>query len=369
MRINFFILLLVTLTISCSKKEKNKVNYTQEIIDEVRITHNKNKAKKDSLNTFIKLKEVFSLEIDSLVSDSTRFIKKIGYIDLDSEGNIYITDKDYCKIHKYNIEGNFIKSFGNKGRGPGEFISAGALNICNDTLLLSAKRIKKVIKFTVNGEFIENKSYENKDNFPSYPSKIGIVFINLVYKTSSNGEINKNTNIVSLYDNKLNFVKKIFDVVFETNRTKRYDPFANGIFTAYSKDEIYLYKNSKDNYKIEVLDYSSKKIREIRRDYIKKRNTIEEIEELKIQGEKFKLKWYSKFKNSISSLKFDKYNRLWVGCSSNEKFYYDLYEKDILIGKVKMDIASDSYEDHWYFKSDKIIVINRIKNYIKIFDY
>ena len=200
MRISIIIFLFATIIISCSKKDEIKQNYTQEIIDSIRVTFNKNIAEKDSTYTDIKLKEIFSLDLDSLAQDSTRFIKKVGFIDFDKNGNVYIIDKEYCKIHVYDSEGYFKKTFGNKGKGPGEFLRPGTVNIVDSILFITGNNIKEVLKFNLEGNFIENKVYADINNFPYYPFMIENKFINMVYKTQTDGKISKHTNIVSLYN-------------------------------------------------------------------------------------------------------------------------------------------------------------------------
>ncbi len=42
-------------------------------------------------------------------------------VDVDSGGNIYVSDKDNHRIQKFSSEGDFIAAFGSEGTGDGQF--------------------------------------------------------------------------------------------------------------------------------------------------------------------------------------------------------------------------------------------------------
>ena len=48
-------------------------------------------------------------------------IVAFGALAVDDDGNIYVYDPKLVKIIVFNNKGNFKKSFGRKGQGPGEF--------------------------------------------------------------------------------------------------------------------------------------------------------------------------------------------------------------------------------------------------------
>jgi hypothetical protein len=51
-------------------------------------------------------------------TDSNRFISMILNVDIDDEGNLYIMDDMKRRIHKYDKNCNFVKTFGRMGNGP-----------------------------------------------------------------------------------------------------------------------------------------------------------------------------------------------------------------------------------------------------------
>ncbi|MFC1564224.1 NHL repeat-containing protein [candidate division KSB1 bacterium] len=75
---------------------------------------------------------------------SLEFVKKMGDIEevddnllfylpedieLDSDGNIYILDAGNHRIQKFNSNGNYIRTFGEEGQGPGEYMNPISIDV------------------------------------------------------------------------------------------------------------------------------------------------------------------------------------------------------------------------------------------------
>jgi sugar lactone lactonase YvrE len=54
-------------------------------------------------------------------------LKNVGPICTDARTYIYVADWNYCTIHKFDMNGKLLSSFGNKGQGPGEFQSINSM--------------------------------------------------------------------------------------------------------------------------------------------------------------------------------------------------------------------------------------------------
>ncbi len=54
----------------------------------------------------------------------------------DDDGNIYWQDNRVTKLHQYSPEGDYIRSFGGKGRGPGEFEYLESSSISGDAVIM-----------------------------------------------------------------------------------------------------------------------------------------------------------------------------------------------------------------------------------------
>ena len=123
-------LTIVIIIVSCSKKEST---YGRNTVNGIRITKNNGIPYVPELK--IELEEIGFINMEN-ETDSIRFLSSIGDITLDRDGSLFIIDYMKCKIHKYDQNCNFIKTFGRKGNGPGEFESLTYMNIRLDTIFI-----------------------------------------------------------------------------------------------------------------------------------------------------------------------------------------------------------------------------------------
>lgn len=77
-----------------------------------------------------------------------------------------IYDANLQKIFKYNYKGGQLLSFGRKGRGPGEFQSLTNYWIMNDHYLLYDYNGAKMVRYSLNGAFIDEYVVNNFDLTP-----------------------------------------------------------------------------------------------------------------------------------------------------------------------------------------------------------
>jgi hypothetical protein len=96
----------------------------------------------------LRLEEKFVLKGDGV----TPFYEP-GGVTVDNNGNIYVADSGNQRIVKFNSEGKFLKSFGTKGQGPGEFLSPWQLAVYNNEIYVYDWR-RNIQKFTLNGAYI-----------------------------------------------------------------------------------------------------------------------------------------------------------------------------------------------------------------------
>ncbi|MEX2281480.1 MAG: 6-bladed beta-propeller [Gemmatimonadota bacterium] len=52
------------------------------------------------------------------------------------DGSIYLFDRQVPALRKYDVNGKFVKTFGRKGQGPGEYLSGGGLGVLPDGRVL-----------------------------------------------------------------------------------------------------------------------------------------------------------------------------------------------------------------------------------------
>ena len=157
-RLIFFIISL-SLFVSCSQKsEQAKV----EMIDGVQLVHN------PAMPLYPERKVKFEEELAIGGEDENGEIVLYQPIRLavDDDGNIYVADMSDSKIKVFDAQGNFIRSIGEKGQGPGEFSSIGEIKILpNGNLIALDYRNRRTSIFDKNGKFLSSYTWKNHQYF------------------------------------------------------------------------------------------------------------------------------------------------------------------------------------------------------------
>ncbi len=92
--------------------------------------------------------------------DEKTFLLQAVRMTADGRGNIYVYDNLQCKIFKFNKNNEFVKAFGEKGKGPGALSSGPNLVTIyygKDDRLYAYSSIKgEIMSFTADGKHIKN---------------------------------------------------------------------------------------------------------------------------------------------------------------------------------------------------------------------
>ena len=74
---------------------------------------------------------------------------------LDSQQRVYVTDEHLNRITVFDLDGNFIKQWGEVGTDPGQMNAPGGIAICGeDTIYVVEQRNNRVQRFNTDGESI-----------------------------------------------------------------------------------------------------------------------------------------------------------------------------------------------------------------------
>ena len=189
------IFILLTILIGCSSKLKNvKI----EKKDGITYIHNPDiRFSKITLESEL----VIGLDEDDHVFNS------IGFVNENSEGEIFVTGSNYDEISVFSYDGKYKKSIGSKGIGPGEFNAPGKIAFFkNGDMIIADTQNYRYQVLDKNGNFLysnkEKKNIpievivDNKDHIITSPSMFGYA-------------IEKDSPLVTLYDRKFNFIENI----------------------------------------------------------------------------------------------------------------------------------------------------------------
>lgn len=137
--------------------------------------------------------------------DDENFLGEASQITADSSGNIYIFDRVFTQIFKYDKNLNFKKRFGGKGKGPGEFAlhrsSFGApMRIVEKKLYAQDYRNRRISVFSLDGDYIDDIKIDFKYSFIPEIDMEGNLYI-----PSLNG------GIVDIYNSKMKLMGVLLD--------------------------------------------------------------------------------------------------------------------------------------------------------------
>jgi len=175
---------------------------------------------------------------------------------------LYISEET-SKIHIYQFDYQskklkFLKTFGTKGQGPGEFTFIHNFKILKDRLIVPTRG--KYAEFTLDGEFIK----ETKVTAPVFKNKIEAVEGNYVTGNIiiTGGDRGRTTSRkIRLYDKGFNLIKDLKTFAYD-NKGKPINIFSPlCTFSVYDK-KIYLITADKEA-KIEILNRDGNQVKQI----------------------------------------------------------------------------------------------------------
>ena len=98
-------------------EQKARGQRTNEEVDGVTVVNNS----QEPLNPELKIMFEDDLTIGVIEGNENYMFGSQVFVNTDDEGNIYVTDRDRKIVKKYGSNGNFLRSIGRPGQGPGEF--------------------------------------------------------------------------------------------------------------------------------------------------------------------------------------------------------------------------------------------------------
>lgn len=251
------------LLICCGPKQDGVDRYIEDGVEIV--------ANNSEQNTMEKLRPL-SLEKILTIDTEANTIVDLGIpdifgFDVNSFGDIYIlrnVQGDGNFIFKFNSNGNFVKSFGRQGQGPGEFQNPHHIAIDhNDNILVFDMGPQILHKYDQNGVLLDDyKMKSGETRITSGPKNTLLAF---VHSSEQDNGRTINTLILKLINPEFDELNDIDAFIFEWRRDKPnliWPIFCWGV----SNENIYIV-NEKRGYEIWVHDCNGKLTRKIKKNH------------------------------------------------------------------------------------------------------
>lgn len=102
---------------------------------------------------------------------------------IDSNGNIYVLDKNNSRVQKFNSSGTFVLKFGSQGSGNGQFGYSveGIVIDSNDNIYVADSTYRKIHKFDGNGNYLAQWTISSSGIMSPRITSISINSANTIY--------------------------------------------------------------------------------------------------------------------------------------------------------------------------------------------
>ena len=316
----FFIFLILPL--QAQKVEIKKENGVTVVLNPQK------PVKLPGMPTTLKLTE--DLCIGKETKDENYMFSRLGSIQVDDDGNIYVLDTKEILVKVYDKNGKHLRTFGKKGQGPGEFQLASRMYMAErEKLTFLDTGNKRFSYYSLNGECLKETSCGKWNLDEALADSKGTIYGETL-SISLEGVKQK----LLKFDPQFSQVSELADI-----EVKMTPPSVNPIpvkffFMVTKEDNVIWAKAS--IYELNVINSKGEKIKKIVKDYNSVKITDEEKEKLikekyedsLLQG--IKLEWPE---NYPALYYFALDDRGWIYVSTHEKdvkgnIYFDVFDAE-----------------------------------------
>jgi hypothetical protein len=228
----------------------------------------------------------FIVEEEFTIDTERQDLTKLGLMgirafDVDSAGNIYLfqAPKTQAKlVFEFDYQGNFLRSFGQLGQGPGEVQFPSFLGInSRDEILVWDSGALKLLLFDGRGDLIKETRFGTKVRALGAPTFLesGYLLVRETKETPGLGDPYKVS--INLYDSQFKRIREMGSYsLLEPLAADKVSLFPKLIAMGISKSRIYM-GLAESGYEISVYDLEGGLLRKIRKEY----NPVKVSESLK----------------------------------------------------------------------------------------
>ncbi len=377
------LIIMAIIFAGCSKKVEN---FKTEEQNGIKIYSNTETPNDPTAK--LELKKLFTISSEAQ-TDTSAYLKKPITLTADNNNNVYILDLMSMSAKKFDSSGNFVKSIGRMGQGPGELFYPSIMFIDKDTLNIMSEASRKLSKFDLDGNFYYEKLMTDQSQlqvtkFSRDAQKSASYVVKQIQKEGGMLDIIFGLSIIKIDDltEKASISSLKFD--FQDLMSGKID--YNDLIIPFTPDNKYVFvsENSDNQYRIFGYDYEGKKKIEIRKDFKMVRYEPAEKEEyiasLKKDMPNNQEVKVGNFKKAIITMNTDKYGRLLVYPNvdrnvDKEGVYLDIFKDGMFLNRISYTIRDKektgmlSFDITEFFIGDKLYVLNSEELTLDVYDY
>jgi len=274
--------------------------------------------------------DVFTLEDDLSITEDAGgedcIFSQIRSIEVDESGRMYILDMREAHVYVFDNKGNYVKTFGEKGQGPGELNTPSSSTITSRKELAVENFRRGINFYSLEGDFIRELSTAKEAAL-----RIGIDSRDNIFGTVIVRDEEDPRYEVRKFDPQMNKLNSLLSSPLPNTRNEGFNPFGGAVMYAIRYDD-YVICASPETYTLNVFDPLGDLVMKISKDYdpveIRKEEK-EEVTEGMPAGIQVSI---PKHHNPIQWIIIDDEGRIWVmtyeQMEEEEGFYHDVFDSE-----------------------------------------
>lgn len=378
------LIIMAIIFAGCSKKVEN---FKTEEQNGIKIYSNTETPNDPTAK--LKLKKLFTISSEAQ-TDTSAYLKRPITITADNNDNVYILDLMSMSAKKFDSSGNFVKSIGRMGQGPGELFYPSIMFIDKDTLNIMSAASRKLSKFDLDGNFYYEKMLTDQTQIQNSKisrdgQKMAAFVVKQIPKEGQQPDIDFALSVVemSTLSQKAALMSRILSI--QDLMSGKID-FNDLVIPFIPENEyIYVSENSDNQYRIFGYDYEGKKKVEIRKDHkmIRYENAEKEeyIASMKKMMQGTQEVKVGNFKKAIVAMHTDKYGRLLVYPNvdrnvDKEGVYLDIFKDGKFLNRINYEIQEKGntglvgmFKAQEFFIGNRLYVLKGDELSLDVYDY
>ena len=296
--------------------------------------------------------EVFKLKEELAISETPEreevIFSQIRSIDVDKSGRIYILDQGEAHVYVFDPDGNYIKSIGKKGQGPGELHMPFTMTVTNNQKLMVEDFRREINFYTLEGDFIREIKTAKEAALRIFMNSRGNFFGTVIVYDEEDPRYE-----VRKYDPQMNRLASLGKSPLPNARNEGFNPFGGAVMYAVRYDD-HVICGSPEKYELEVFDLEANLEMKIIKDYDPVEITKQEIDEVMEEIPQGMEVSIPKYHNPFQWFGTDDEGRIFVRTheqvKEGEGFYYDVFDVEgKFIAKVPLKTRPLLIKDNKFY--------------------